>query len=127
MQSYYERKGLMTSERYYFLLKRYEVLAKKQKDGMDEDTWRDFNKISDELSYYLIHSIEEVNRFIMCERDRANRRSSVSMFTYIRRLNAINHGRRFLLSDINQRILISEKDFRNTYFRKKWMRRSDFI
>ena len=33
---------------------------------MDEDSWRDFNKISDELSYYRIHSIEEVvDRFVI--------------------------------------------------------------
>lgn len=127
MQSYYKRKGIMTSERYYLLLKRYEVLAKKQQDGMDKDTWRDFNKISEELNYYLTHSIEDVEKFILCESERANRRSSVSTYTYIRHLNAINHGRKFLLSDIRQRIPISEKNFRNTYFRKKWIRKSVFI
>ena len=94
---------------------------------MDEDSWRDFNKISDELSYYRIHSIEEVEKFIMCESERADRRSSVSTYTYIRHLNAINHDRRFLLTDISQRMPISEKDFRNTYFRRKWIRKSVFI
>lgn len=127
MQSYYKRKGIMTSERYYLLLKRYEVLAKKQQDGMDKDTWRDFNKISEELNYYLTHSIEDVEKFILCESERANRRSSVSMYTYLRHLNAINHGRKFLLSGISQRMPISEKDFRNTYFKKKRLRKSVFI
>lgn len=126
-QSCYKRRGLMTRRKYYLLLNRYESFAKRQHDGMDEDTWKDFNKISDELSYYLIHSIEEVDRFIIWESKRAYRRSSVSISMHIRRLNATNHCRRFLLSDINQRIPICEKDFRNTYFRKKWIRRSIFI
>ena len=64
----------MTRRKYYLLLDRYESFAKRQHDGMEEDTWKDFNKISDELSYYLIHSIEEVDRFIIWESKRAYRR-----------------------------------------------------
>ncbi len=123
----YEKRRVMTSKRYYLLMDKYETLAKRDRNEMDEETRNDFNGISDELSYYLARSIEEVDNFIMRQNKKANRYSNVGILMYTRRLNAINHDRRFLLSDINQRMPIYEKDFRNTYFRKKRIRRSIFI